>query len=613
MKLVLGMYTEISSNSPTPVFDRALSLVYEPLLYFLFNNANYKLSLYQSCAMMKYINKQRPEFRSLIAAAAKRDDLEIVSGSYSQTVLSLIPPKERANQIEKMTSQIRKDYGVLPNICFMYGQIWSPLYVSTLKNAGMDGVVISTYKATDKVLVANESFVMNELGKRMSIYSINDQASSLLSSYAQNEITLSKLEKGLMSLIDGYDGDSLVIFLNIDQMLEGSSRQGEDVGIGKVIVHLLEKYKNNLAHLNDLRITTPGYLDSGWYGRDAWANGLNSFNDIFVRNENFRYLFNRYIALTEFGLRANRLIKKDIYRYLFEISVGALFIHDAGCTPMRLSERRSFWSSIISAECAMQDELGTTLHKEYDFEELGESDYFAVNKVYNAVISPRGGSVVEFDYLPRRMNIMDTRVPFDKKFPNVNLSRSFIDEIDLNGNLYQTERLMFNPEIMDRKRTEFLFSYSSNTSSGQMPFEVIKHYKLRTTTFICDVTIRNTSPEPLVGTYSSYVYLDSREVELFGQELRKELFAKKVVNAKTVRYNYRTNGVQVIFSSIGEFSLSEEVATQNQYTPIGAEEFVLYKRLRFSFPLDIKSGEEATYRLVLRVNESKESNNVHRE
>ncbi len=571
MKLALGIYTEISSSSPMPVFDRALSLMYEPLLYFLFNNPNYRISLYQSAAMMRHINKQRPEFRSLISAAAKRGDIELITGAYSQTVLSLIPPKDRANQIEKMTSQIRRDYGVLPNISFMYGQIWTPLYVSTLKNCGIDGVVISTYKATDKAHISDDSFVMNELGKRITVYSINDVAASFVSDYAQNELSLSELEQGLISLIDNSKKPNLILFLNLDQLLEGASRNGDEVEIGKVIVNLMERYKDNLVHLEDLRIANPGYLDSGWYGRDAWASGLKSFNDIFVRNENFRYLFNRYISLTEFGARGSRLLKKDIYRYLFGVSTGSLFIHDAQCTPMRLSERREFWKAIIDAENAMFDELGGTIHKEYDLEEMGEADFFSSNKVYTVVLSPKGASVPEFDYKPARINIMDTRVSFDKRFPSVSLLKSFSDEIMVDGFKYSTRDKLFTSEILDKKRTDFLFSLNDS----DLPVSIAKHYKLRTTTFICDITLSNPSDKKVEGTYNNVVYLDSRELELLGQEMRKALFAKKVVNAKTVRYNYRTLGVQILFSSVDEFSLSEENISQSQFTSLGLEDFFL--------------------------------------
>lgn len=608
MKLALGIYTEISESSPVPVFDRALSLMYEPVLYYIFNNPNQKISLYQSSSMMKHINKYRPEFRSLISTAAKRGEIEMITGSYSQAVLSLIPPKERANQIEKMTSQIRRDYGVLASIAFMYGQIWAPLYVSTLKNCGIDGVVISTYKATDKEHIATDSFVMNELGKRITIYSINDQIASLISQYAQNELMLADLKEQVIALIDNYSGDNLIVFLNIDQLLEGASRDGEDVDIGDFVVSLMERYKNNLVHIEDVKVVTPGYLDSGWYGRDAFANGLKSFNDIFVRNENFRYLFNRYISLTDCGTRSgSRLLKKDIYRYLFGISTGSLFIHDAQCTPLRLKERRAFWGAIIDAENAMYEESESTVHKEYDLEELGENDFFSRNKTYTAVLSPKGGSVAEFDYKIARMNIMDTRVPFDKLFPKVELLKSFSDTIDLGNKTITTTDRLFKPKALDRKRTDIQFTLDSN----DFPFVITKRYRLRASTFLCDITLKNKSHDLRKGTYNSIVYLDSRELELAGQEMRKELFAKKVVQAKTVRYNYRDTGVQVVFSSTEEFSLSEDNMSQSQYTSLGLEEFFLYKKIVFSFPLDIAPNGEVSYRLVLRVNEGKESINVH--
>lgn len=608
MKLALGIYTEISESSPVPVFDRALSLMYEPVLYYIYNKPNQKISLYQSSAMMRHITKQRPEFKSLIATAAKRGDIELITGSYSQTVLSLIPPKERSSQIEKMTNQIRRDYGVLANIAFMYGQIWAPLYVSTLKNGGIDGVVISTYKATDKEHISDQSFVMNELGKRITVYSINDQVAALVSRYAQNELLLEELESQLIELIDGYKGKSLVVFLNIDQLLEGASRNGEESDVGSLVVHLMERYEKKLVHMRDLKITEPGYLDSGWYGRDAWASGLKSFNDIFVRNENFRYLFNRYISLTECGTRGlNRYIKKDIYRNLFVISTGSLFIHDAQCTPMRLSERRAFWGAIIDAENVMFEESETTIHKEYDLEEIGVNDFFSTNKTYTTVLSPKGGSICEFDYKPYRMNIMDTRVLFDKSFPKVSLNKSFSDMICIGEKEYFTESRIFNSEVLDRKRTDFQFTLSDKS----IPVAITKRFRLRSTTFLCDVTVSNNSDKPIIGTYNSFVYLDSRDLELLGQDMRMDMFATKSVQARTVRYAYKNTGLQVILSSTSEYTLSEENITQSQYTSLGLEEFFLHKKLIFTFPMDVEANGTVSYRLVLRINEGKETTNVH--
>ena len=46
MKLFLGLYTELYSTPPS-LFDKTLSLVYEPVLSFMYNNPGHILSLYQ--------------------------------------------------------------------------------------------------------------------------------------------------------------------------------------------------------------------------------------------------------------------------------------------------------------------------------------------------------------------------------------------------------------------------------------------------------------------------------------------------------------------------------------------------------------------------------------
>ena len=53
MSIAFGMYTEVSASSPSQVFERMLSIVYKPVLSFMYNNPGKRLSMYQSVAMMK--------------------------------------------------------------------------------------------------------------------------------------------------------------------------------------------------------------------------------------------------------------------------------------------------------------------------------------------------------------------------------------------------------------------------------------------------------------------------------------------------------------------------------------------------------------------------------
>ena len=164
MKLALGLYTQLQTP-PASLFDKTLALVSEPVLSYMYYNPGHFLSLYQSSNMMKHIQRERPEYRSLVATLCKRGEIDPLTGSWSQSILSLLPPKDRVSQIERLTSFIRHEYGVLPTTAFFYGQVWQPLFISHLKNAGIDNVVISTYKGGDSALYS-DAFWMNELGRK---------------------------------------------------------------------------------------------------------------------------------------------------------------------------------------------------------------------------------------------------------------------------------------------------------------------------------------------------------------------------------------------------------------------------------------------------------------
>ena len=596
MSIAFGMYTEVSASSPSQVFERMLSIVYKPVLSFRYNYPGKRLSMYQSVAMLKYLSQYCPEMNMLVSALAKRSDLELVTGAYSQAILSLNPPKDRSLQIEKMTTLIRKYYGVKASSCFFYGQIWAPIFIHSLRNTGISSVVISSYRATTRERLESSSFVMNELGKRAEMRIISDEAAQLVSRYAQGEISLAELEAGLVSVISS--SDNSLIFFNIDQLLEGSARSGDDDNLSQMLLRLFSERGDSVL-VSDIPCERPGYLDSGWYGRDAYAQGLHSFNDIFVRNENFRYLLNRYIALSETvsQFKKDKSAKKEAEYLLFNIPIGPLFIHDAQCTPMRFSERRHFWKSIIEAEERLIESDPQALRSEYDYEEIGMNDYSARSKVLSAVFSPKGGAVAELSYRPLMINITDTRVPFDKSFSHIELSKSFSDFIESDSGNIDLSSEIFDAEVISRTRGDYQFTYDS----GHL--NLIKHFRLRSQTLILESSI--IADEDMSGRYVIFVYMSLDGMVLSSSDQRRQMMLGSLDDVRTVRYTENLSGLTVSFSSTEPFSVSEEKVRQSQNTSIGNESFELYTKLSFSFPLNVRKGEARTIRFILRGGDSR--------
>ncbi|MGN1163914.1 MAG: hypothetical protein ACI4S4_03805 [Candidatus Ornithospirochaeta sp.] len=598
MKLSLGLYTQLYSP-PASLFDKTLVLVYEPVLSYLYNNPGHRLSLYQSSQMMKHIQRERPEYRSLISTLCRRGEIDPLSGSWSQSILSLLPPKDRVSQIERLTSSIRHEYGVLPTTAFFYGQVWQPLYISLLKNAGIDNVVISTYSRGSNQSPSHP-FVMNELGRKERIYPMDDGISSIVEKYSTGEIGYQELHDSIIAALERSNEDK-VVFLNIDQLVLGSQREGKGEKPGNLVVDILSSFPT--THVSDIPSPSVGYLPQGWYGRDSVTYGFSSFNELLVYNDSFRYLYNRYITIAEgTQSRNNRFLKKDVSTALFNVATGPLFIHDSQMAPLRYRTRRNFWESLTGAENFFWEYTDGPSARECDWEDIGRNDIVMSNKTYLAVVSPKGASSPEFDYLPFRLNIFDVRTALDRSSACCTLRKSFSDTISDGERVWNTEDLMFSSEVLDKKRSEVQFVLEDDC----LPFSISKRYKMRASTFILDVLLSNTSGKKFHGNYSVSVFLSPSDASLTGPEQRMDMVAKGVVRAKTVKYSSKMeDDMQFVFSSTETFTLTEEVMKSRETTSLGDEEFDLGKKIVFNFPLEAEVDESVTYRLVMRASSQK--------
>lgn len=591
MKVALGLYTTLYS-APSYLFDRTLSLVYEPILSYLYNKPGNHLALYQSSKMMKHLKRERQEYKTLIAMCMKRGDIEPLTGAWSESVLSLLPPKDRGSQIEKFTSEIKHEYGVLAQTAFFYGEVWQPYYISLLNNAGIDNVVISTYSSES--CGEKTPFVMNELGRRVNILPLSDPASEAVRDYSEGKTDYQTLRSRILSIIHETGEGGAVIFLNMDQLVLGAVREAKGNRPGSLICDIFDRFQT--TPLSSISAQSNGYLPQGWYGRDGVTYSQSTVNSIFVKNVPMRYLYNRYITLAESGqLRNNRFLKKDVTTALFNTSIGNLFIHDSELSPLRYSSHSEFWRAVIDAENCFRRYTDGPSVKEYDFEESGCMSVVMSNDAYLAVVSPLGGSVSEFDYLPLGINYFDTRSPFNEDDYSAPLRKSFEDTVVLPDGEWRMDKTVFSSEMVSKKRSEILL-----TSSGDsLPFIMTKNYKLKMNTFTLDTTIF-AKDKKLIGSYRVSIYLTFPDGVLMMPEQRMDMVAKGSVEAKTVKYGSKESGSSLVISSVRTFTLTEENVRERHDTALGEEEFVLYKKITFEFPLEVSSDVPVTYRLNIR-------------
>ena len=605
MKVALGMYTTLSNATPAPAFKRALSLIYQPILRYLYNNEGLRFNLYQSSGVMKFFESFNPEINMLLSALCKRGDLEILSGSYSQSIIGLNLPKDRGRQIEKMTTFIRKTYGSKARTAFFYGQIWSPQFISTLSNCALSSVAISSYKATSKSILFDRCSIMNELGKRIKIIPISDSLSSLISKYAQREISLEELKNSIESLIFSLkEDDEVFFFINIDQMLEGMALAVEDEDASSLIpfmIDLVRRRNGVLVNVSDFEADGPCYLDSGWYGRDASTLGLSSFNEIFVKDGTNRYLLNRlfYVSDALSSFKKDKDIKRICEDHIANAGSGPLFLYDPQCGPLRTSERKIFWHALLNVEKMLYSANELSLPVEAELEDYGRGNYFSRNQNFTVVYSPFGGSVVEFDLMDKLINVIDAKSPFEKNSSEKYIKHSFSDAVFLDGLVYKTKHYRFSVEEVNKSKSDYVFSLKDDS----LPFEEEKHYKLRNQTFSLESSLV-LKEDVKNGEYLINCFLTLPDQLNLSQEQNRAMLLGSLDNIRTMRA-FSESDVQLVFTSTSPFSVKQDVRTQSQFTVLGKESFNLYNKFTFSFPFSGERGERFNFKLILRSAETK--------
>ena len=608
MKFVLGLYTQLSHNAPTPVLARVLSCIFKPVLTYIHDNRDCRVSIAQGSAMTSHLSWHFPEINLLLSSLAKSGSIELVTSAYNNTVLPLVPHKDRSSAVDRTTTLIRKTYGVRATSLWCYGQIWAPSLIAMMKTVSLDRIVISSYDALTQKASRISSFRMNELGRRIDVIQSDDRFSRLVSSYAQNEITLTELRFALVEHVrTSRCDDDMVCMINLDQLCQGASYNREDdemlYTVFTDLLNVARECGYTLSLLRDIQPRKVGYLPSGWYGRDAYAGILGSFNELFVRCEDYRYFLGRYLSLGSFvdDSRKDRVLRRRLQDMLSTLPSGNLFLCDTHASCLSLSEHRQFFRTVIEAEASLAE--NGLRQVSADVDDDGIEEEFCYGKTNTALFSHVGGSVYEFNSRELGVNIFDTICPWQKAFPDQSRRRSFCDSYEVDGQTYDLSRCIYSLESVNRARNEFVFSFEDDV----MPFSVSKHYRLANQNLYMSHTIVNRSDRMLDVGYVTSVYFTLPDASAFAYDAhRAPLVGQSLSGIRNVRFNDSSRSMQLSFTSTDEFSVQEENRYQSEVTTLGSQQFYLYTRVRLRFSLHVAPQSASSLNIVTRIASTKE-------
>ncbi|MCK5236807.1 MAG: hypothetical protein KAR06_07460, partial [Deltaproteobacteria bacterium] len=96
------------------VIEDAYNRSYMPFLKAMSKSPEFKFTLHNSGFLLKWIEKNKPEYIELAKALVKRGQLEILGGGMYEPILSVLYERDALGQIELLSNYIEGLFGVRP-------------------------------------------------------------------------------------------------------------------------------------------------------------------------------------------------------------------------------------------------------------------------------------------------------------------------------------------------------------------------------------------------------------------------------------------------------------------------------------------------------------------
>ena len=160
------------------VIEDAFKKAYEPLIDEIFKNPKVKTTLHISGNLLEWFLDNKPEFIKKLRKMANRGQIELIGGGYYEPVFSIIPYRDRIAQIEKLSSLIKKEFGLDVKGAWLSERVWEPNYPSFLHDVGLKYVIVDDNHFRSTGITENETFytyVTEDQGKTLRIFPINEK------------------------------------------------------------------------------------------------------------------------------------------------------------------------------------------------------------------------------------------------------------------------------------------------------------------------------------------------------------------------------------------------------------------------------------------------------
>jgi alpha-amylase len=418
------------------VFKEAYDKSYLPFIEVLKKHPNIKVALHYSGCLLDWLKEKKPEFLDMIGALVKNGQVEMVSGGYYEPILPLIPDKDKLGQIKMHTDFIRKATGYEAKGAWLTERVWEPYLARIFSQAALSYTIVDDSHfelAGKKVAEILGYYLTEEEGRTLAIFPSSKRLRYNMPFKLPQE-TIDYLKSvatsdGSRAVTFGDDGEKFGLWPHTykwvyeEKWLENFFSALDDNSDWITIMTPAEYLKNH-PPLGRIYIPCASYPEMLEWSGGYFRNFLVKYPEANWMQKRMFHLSGKLSAMDQ-----KKATVKEATASLYRSQCNCAYWHGVFGGLYLHHLRTAVYQNIIEAENRLARlDKGKHLKSEVaDIDRDGADEIAVENGPLAVYVDPaEGGSVLEVDYRPKCLNIINTlaRRPesYHKKISRLNNS-----------------------------------------------------------------------------------------------------------------------------------------------------------------------------------------------
>lgn len=449
VKFIFGIHNHQPIGNFDFVFEDAYQKSYLPFLKILEKHPKIRIAIHFTGILLDWLEAHHPELLQLVNKLRGNGQLELMSGGYYEPILSVIPPKDRKGQIQKLTRRVKDLFDYDATGMWLAERVWEPVLPSSMADAGITYTVVDDTHFKYAGLrddALDGYYVSEDLGKQVAVFPISKHLRYTIP-FQEPEATIDVLRRNVS---DG--GETVVVFADDGEKFGVWPKTYDHVYTNGWLDRFFSVLEENLDWIDmctfdeALGAVSPKgmiYLPTASY---AEMMHWSLFEESFKAFENFEHYMHDHNLTEPFGLFVrggfwrNFMVKYPevniMHKKMLRVSQKLWKLPNVDSEPMKeaaaslwagqcncpywhgvfgglyLSHLRfAIFQSLIHAEKIIAEIApdSLTAFEVSDFDNDGHDEILIETALHNAYFKPdEGGMLFEYDFKAVEKNLSDT-------------------------------------------------------------------------------------------------------------------------------------------------------------------------------------------------------------